>query len=573
MAGDPAGEVRGSVVGMTDVSATVKARSQVDRARAETRRTQLSMEEAAIGMLRLDSEGVVSYANAKAADLLGEPASELIGRDLRGLGADSDEGLIRAFARVRGSISQREQLRFSFHDHGTRTVWVDAFLSPVREEDGTVSEVLVQMVDVSQEVASHQALTVSREHFRLLAENSSDVVFETDTAGIIRWVSPSIDEAMGWATEDLLGHLALDYVHPDDVAEVIATAARTFGGGETSGVVVRLRGVMGDYRWFSARSASIRGSAREIIGAVVGLRDVTKEVEAQRRLESSERTFRTAMAEAPQGMALADLRDVMTEVNPSLARIIGLPEADLVGHRLAEFCLTGRSDGVTCAEALLRSGDSQVTGHEHEIRAEAPRRAWIQHSLSLIREADGTPLYFVHQVVDVSDTKQREEDLQFQASHDLLTGLLNRAGLLSRVVDWLPEDGNAAGLAVLYGDLDGLKGINDAHGHAGGDAVLVEVARRLATNLRRGDVAARISGDEFVVLLDRIRTLEDAERLADKIRLAVRGPVEFEGQQLPAAISVGITVAQAGDTAQTLLDRADAALYRAKHGGRDRVSR
>ena len=127
-------------------------------------------------------------------------------------------------------------------------------------------------------------------------------------------------------------------------------------------------------------------------------------------------------------------------------------------------------------------------------------------------------------------------------------------------------------MSVLFCDLDGLKGINDAHGHAAGDAVLATVAERLNGEIRRGDILARLGGDEFVIVLDRIQSREDALDVAGKICAGAAGPVPFEGVQVPGAVSIGVAMARAGDTADDVLARADEALYRAKQGGRGRVS-
>jgi diguanylate cyclase (GGDEF)-like protein/PAS domain S-box-containing protein len=271
-------------------------------------------------------------------------------------------------------------------------------------------------------------------------------------------------------------------------------------------------------------------------------------------------------------MALADLQDQVTQVNPALARILGEPREGVLGRHLAEFYVRTDPNRPTCAQSLLESGDSQMPAHEHQLLAGDPLPRWVSHSVSLIRDADGTPSFFVHHVVDVTRSKRREEDLGYRASHDLLTHLLNREGLMDRLEDWLPLSEGSGGVALLFADLDGLKAINDEHGHAAGDAAIIEVARRLERSVRRGDVVARISGDEFVVLLDRIQTPDAAEVVAEKARQGVAGPVVVSGEEIPLTVSIGVASARPGESAADLLARADAALYRAKVGGRNRVA-
>jgi diguanylate cyclase (GGDEF)-like protein/PAS domain S-box-containing protein len=322
----------------------------------------------------------------------------------------------------------------------------------------------------------------------------------------------------------------------------------------------------------SVSARVLRDAEGEVSGAVVGLHDVTGEVLMQNRIRRSEELFRTAMVEAPQGMAIANAQDHLTDVNPALVAILGAEKVEILGLRLADFVVAADPPVPSCAERLIASGESRIVQHEHELLRPDGPRAWIEHSVSAIRDEHERAQLFVHHVVDVTERRLRDMDLGFRADHDVLTGLLNRDGLLSGLSERVPVRG-AHGLAVLYCDLDNLKPINDQHGHAAGDAVLVEVARRLDSGLRRGDIVARIGGDEFVIVLDRIASAADAMSVADKLCRAARGTVAFDDIELAASVSMGIAIAEPTDTVESLLGRADQALYRAKTGGRGRVSR
>jgi len=564
LAEDP-GEPGALAVGWHDVDSLVRANDELQR-------SQLSMDEAAIGLLRCDVSGTITYANDALARMMGLTPDRLVGSDLL-LGAlpEEQEALKSMLARVLEGSSEREHARRSLQHRAGSKVWVDSFVSPIRDALGRVDGLLVQVVDVTAEVANREALVRSAEHFRLLAENASDVVYETDMHGLITWVSPSVQRALGWEPDTLLGTRAVDLVHPGDRDWVEAARSEVYAGERKSALVTRFLRVDASVRHMAVTAHPMRDTEGQVSGAVVGLHDVTDEVRMRARLERSERTFRTAMVGAPQGMAMTNVQDIITDANPAFESLVADDKPHILGRRLVDFFAPDDPPGAPCVERLVASGEGRLEDEHRLLRQGDDDEAWVSHSVSLIRDSDGSPLFLVHHLQDVTDRHRREEDLGYRASHDLLTGLLNRAGLMARLEDWLPARGHG-GLAVLFCDLDGLKGINDQHGHAAGDAVLAAIAARLNGEVRRGDIVARLSGDEFVIVLDRIQSREDALDVAGKICSAATGPVPFEAVQVPGAVSIGVAMARAGDTADDLLARADEALYRAKQGGRGRVS-
>jgi diguanylate cyclase (GGDEF)-like protein len=173
---------------------------------------------------------------------------------------------------------------------------------------------------------------------------------------------------------------------------------------------------------------------------------------------------------------------------------------------------------------------------------------------------------------DVTERFALRQQLREQADHDLLTGAANRRQLSRRLTELLghaPRTG--ARLAVLYLDLDHFKEINDAHGHAAGDVVLAAVAAEIRAAVREQDLVARLGGDEFVVLLDGVRGLDDATAVAAKVLRAVRRPVEIGGVTVTPRASIGIALVEPGEDEDSVIARADAALYEAKDAGRDRA--
>ncbi|GAA3343476.1 hypothetical protein GCM10020358_42900 [Amorphoplanes nipponensis] len=165
--------------------------------------------------------------------------------------------------------------------------------------------------------------------------------------------------------------------------------------------------------------------------------------------------------------------------------------------------------------------------------------------------------------------RERELELEQMALHDPLTGLANRAGLDARLAQAV---GRRTDIALLLIDLDGFKLVNDLHGHAAGDAMLTEFAQILLAGVRTGDVAARIGGDEFVVLITGVPDPDHAVAAAQRIlATAAAAPVHLGQEVLPVRASIGVATGRAGDTPKELLRRADIAMYQAKHLGKHGV--
>jgi diguanylate cyclase (GGDEF)-like protein len=162
--------------------------------------------------------------------------------------------------------------------------------------------------------------------------------------------------------------------------------------------------------------------------------------------------------------------------------------------------------------------------------------------------------------------------LNFLATHDALTHLVNRPELLNRMSRFLSQPVTAGRqVAVLFLDLDGLKTINDAYGHAAGDDVLVAVAERISAQVRADDLVARLGGDEYVVVLSSVHAVADAGLVAAKIHQAMSEPIVLDGQQIPVTVSIGLSAADIGEDPDLVLRHADTALYRAKESGRSRT--
>lgn len=285
---------------------------------------------------------------------------------------------------------------------------------------------------------------------------------------------------------------------------------------------------------------------------------------------SADRMLRAAFDDAPIGMALVGLDGCLLRANRALGDLVGRSAAALDGTHLRALIHPSDADGALAPLWILASGEHDVCQVEARI---LPRRGcpehWVLLSAALVRTGIGRPGCVVVHAQDITERRAREERLRHRALHDPLTGLPNRALFAERLERALAGGAaHPARVAVLLLDLDGFKAVNDTLGHDAGDRVLIAVGQRLAACLRAGDVAARVGGDEFALLIERTTGSGDAEAVAARVLGALRAPIPLAGGEASISASIGVALPAFGSAdAADVLRAADAALYRAKAAG------
>ncbi len=562
-------EEAATVVNLRDVDEQVHAQRALADSEEQLR---LTMEQAAVGMALVSAAGEFIVVNPALSRFLGYEPGELLGRtfltvthpaDLE-LGRQANEELVSG---RRSTYSVRK--RYVRKD-GT-AVWADLTAAAVRDAQGGFRHTVAQMADVTAEVAAQQEAQESQRLYRLLAENASDVVYLADRDGEITWASPTFRAVLGIAPEDAVGMRTEDLVHPDDLSRVKRRRAEIYDGDATHDSIVRYRAATGGYRDMSVTVHLVTDDDGAPVSAVVGLRDVTAEQRALRQLARSEERFRLAMTGAPVGMAISDPDGRFVQVNDAFCALLGLTEEEVLGATVSAFLAAEELGLVEEVMVALGEGGLSTFRHQHKL-VSATRELWVEHSASVLRDDAGDPVFYVHQFADHTEAHELRQDLEYRASHDALTGVVNRGELMSQLQHSLRRGrGGAAWLGVLFCDIDNLKPLNDEFGHHTGDVAIQTVAERLKSVVRVGDLVARIGGDEFVVLLEGLRSREELAVIAEKCRAAVEGPVVVDGETILVSVSVGAVLAGQDESADEVLARADHALHRAKSGGRHQV--
>ncbi|MBT9494019.1 MAG: diguanylate cyclase [Paucibacter sp.] len=293
---------------------------------------------------------------------------------------------------------------------------------------------------------------------------------------------------------------------------------------------------------------------------------VRKQAEAQLQLAAS------VFTHAREGIMITDPQGAILDVNETFTQITGYGRDEVLG-RNPRLLSSGRHDRAFYAEfwrALLEQG--AWTGEIWNRRKSGEIYAEMQ-TISAVRDAQGQVQQYLSLFSDITSLKEHESQLESIAYHDALTGLPNRLLLHDRLQHGMSQCKRRKDmLALVYLDLDGFKTINDRHGHAGGDALLVGIAHNIKQTLREGDTLARLGGDEFIVLLVDLHTPNDCKPLLERILSAAAEPVAYAGARLQISASLGVAYyPQALELdASQLLQQADQAMYRAKQDGKNR---
>jgi diguanylate cyclase (GGDEF)-like protein/PAS domain S-box-containing protein len=352
----------------------------------------------------------------------------------------------------------------------------------------------------------------------------------------------------------------------------VARFAAARNGDDVDRLEVRLAHADGSWRIIEAVGTNLLDDPT-VEGIVVSARDLTERRRAEAELREAQERFRSAFEHAPIGMALAAVDGHMFRVNRALVQIVGRGESDLLSSSILD--LIHEDDRVMCRDAVARLLAGRTANCQLELRYvhHDSHPVWVSLSSSLVRDLNGEPLYLVCQTEDITERRASGEALAHQAAHDPLTGLPNRTRFMERLGADL-RNATRAGqkVAVLFLDLDRFKVVNDSLGHSAGDRLLVAVADRLARLMGPDDVVGRFGGDEFTVLCHDVTSEETVELFGERIVRELARPVTLMEGEVFVTTSIGISISGAPtDTPETLLRNADAAMYRAKDHGRDRV--
>jgi len=509
------------------------------------------------GTILAERGGRIRRLNPAAERILGYSADELTELWLSGAWKTFDEHgrelPLEERPIMRAALtgqSVREQV-IGWQRRDGRRILLRLSVVPNVDETGAL---VIGFTDVTSEHEAHRLLDATLEMAPV-----GLAIIDRDRA-VVRCNATFASHA-GRDLEDLTGADVLTLLHHEDAAAAagIGEAIRT-GKRARAELEQRVDRPDGGELWVSTHLAVIADVDPPL--AIAATFDVTERKQMILQLSRFERLFEHAN----------DLIVVVSDAgqvkyaSPSTVRMLGYPH----GYRRPEgiFGIVHEDDLESAIDALTKIAGDQPVVQPFLVRARDYHGNWRHIECVGVNLLDDPAVEGI--VITARDATERERltrQLAHRATHDTLTNLVNRGALETALGDTLQRAPAEAGVGVCFIDLDGFKAVNDTLGHARGDELLVAIADRISQAVRGTDTAARMGGDEFVVLLDPVMGPADAFAVASRIRDAVVDLSKVWSGAVPFGASVGVAISAGGDTPSSLLSRADAALYRAKSYG------
>jgi diguanylate cyclase (GGDEF)-like protein/PAS domain S-box-containing protein len=527
----------------------------------------LLLDEIGQSVIGMDSRWRITYWNRASERLYGYPVSEVLGltpvdlgivgslTPVPGPGATGEEivGRIARGLDWAGELWMRDRTGRDFPVHGT--------ISPIRGRH----TVPVAIVAISKDITDRKHTEAVLRRLSAMVESSGDAIISADMDGkLISWNAGAV-RMLGWSSAEAIGRTPglFTTAAPGDNNKGVAERIRS--GDFVPGLEARWRRKDGSLIDVELTVSPVYGQDGALAGASGIARDIT-EIKRLRKEAAVERSRLLAAQEmAHVGSLEYSAGTGETWHSEEFARIVGLgSEESLSWEWMLDRTHPEDRDQVRHVWKSLRAGSGSAD-FEYRIIRDGGEQRWLHSRIRTVNGPDGQPERFLDTVLDITDRKNAEQVLQWQARHDALTALPNRYLVTEVLQDFLDQGSRPA---VMFVDIDRFKLINDGIGHGGGDRSLTLLGERLLRAVRAGDTVGRFGGDEFVIVCQNMG-MRAAKVLAERIRECTRAPFEIEERQVFLNVSVGIALAGPDDTAESMLGGADTAMYRAKSGGGD----
>jgi diguanylate cyclase (GGDEF)-like protein/PAS domain S-box-containing protein len=515
-------------------------------------------------VVTMDAGGVITDWNPMAEKIFGWLKSEAVGRTV----ADTiiperyrephRRGLARFLETGKGPVLNTRTELEGLHRDGHEFP-IELSIGATPSVHGFVFSAFAR--DITERRRSEKAV-------RRLAATvgaSTDAIISADLDGFIIDWNAGAERMYGYPASDTIGRKLSVIVPEERAGELRAALDRVKGGEQVEQLETVRRRKDGRLVEVSISLAPLTNERGAVVGTTGIARDMSTAKQAAVALRASEERYRQIVETAFEGVWIIDAKNRTTFVNRRMAEMLGYAAEEMQGKPVLAF-MDPDAQAAFTANRDQRQQAHQAQ-HEFRFRRKDGSEIWVLLEASPELDASGNYLGSLAMVTDVTERRRAQKALEHQTRHDGLTGLPNRLMLAERLAETLSAARSAQQqVGVLVLDLDHFKEVNETFGLQAGDRLLEQVGPRLQSEIRAQDIVARLGGDEFAVLLpDTDGTA--ATTLAARLLDALQRPFEVQGQQLDVAASIGVAIfPKDGDDPDTLLRRADIALFVAKQG-------
>lgn len=439
-----------------------------------------------------------------------------------------------------------------------------------RDMFGKALRMIGTHTDVTERKLAEQALRSSEERFRSIFENSKVGINVLDANFRFLQANQSFIEMTGYTEEELQQRRFSEITHPDD-AEINIRQASSLLSGEIDHFDAEKRYIRkdGSVLWAGVTVSAERDDDGKLVCFIAIIQDISERKRAEEELELAAMVYKNSS----EAMMVTDSRGAIVSINPAFVDLTGYTLENVIG-KTTTLLSSGRHD-----RAFYQSMWDEIRNSGHWQGEIWNRRKngelfleWL--TINTIFNEDGSVYRYVSLFSDITKKKETEELVWKQANFDTLTGLPNRRMLYDRLKQEIKKS-HRSGLpmALMLLDIDHFKEVNDTLGHAQGDVLLIEAARRITECVRESDTVARLGGDEFTVILSEVDDINSVERIAQNIIEQLAAPFQLQNETAFVSASLGITLYP--DDAldiDALIKNADQAMYLSKKSGRNRFS-
>jgi diguanylate cyclase (GGDEF)-like protein/PAS domain S-box-containing protein len=572
---DSHGHVVGVFSVLADIDSDVRLRRDLEE---QGRQLRLFTDNIPESIAYLSLERTYKFVNntflrqrgATREEVIGKPYADVIGAEAAAVASPL---LDRAFAGETVVYERLVSIANASHEESKR--WFRIRAVPDFGADGVVQGIYLVGVDIHDIKKAQEMLRANEAELRQAMDSLPYPMAYIDKSLTYQFVNRTMESLMGKTRDDLVGTSMAKLFNPSRLKEIEPVWQRVLQG-EIITMERLITSGNDKQRWMNVRYTPRRNTHGEVIGFYSASTDIDELKRAEIELRRANWMLSSHFENTPLAVIEWDADFRVRRWSPQAERIFGWSENEVLGKRLRDLNFVVENDKAEVmgvVERLQSQSETHVTSLNRNYRKDG-RVIWCEWYNSNLADETGKLISVLSLAQDVTARVEAEERLVHQATHDSLTGLPNRTMLQDRLRQAITRGRrNQTRVATLFIDLDRFKDVNDTLGHRVGDELLRSMAARLNTAVRESDILVRLSGDEFMVVLEQIHDLDSATTVATKLLEEIRAPSLIDGNEIFVSGSIGISVfPDDADDADALLRHADMAMYHAKQTGKNTFS-